>query len=60
MTATGSNGIQASYYWILYRWEGAECGFCFFFLSLYCRDRADTILSPKECAVQGDLKGREC
>lgn len=31
VTATGSNGIQASYYWILYRWEGAECGFCFFF-----------------------------
>lgn len=31
-----------------------------FFPPPYCRDPADTILSPKECAVQGDLKGREC
>lgn len=59
MAATGSNGILISYYWILYRWEGAECGFVFF-LPLHCHDPADAILSPKECAVQGDLKGREC
>lgn len=31
-------------------------GFVFFFFPY----PADTILSPKECAVQGDLKGREC
>lgn len=35
-------------------------GFCGFFSPLCCRDPADTILSPKECAVQGELKDREC
>lgn len=58
MAATGSNGIQDPYYYILYRWEGADRGFWGFFFSLCCRDPADTILSPKECAVQGELKGK--
>lgn len=33
--------------------------FFFFFLSPLVGDRADTILSPKECAVHEKLKGRQ-
>lgn len=36
------------------------CGFfLFFFLSSPVSDRADIILSPKECAVDEKLKGRQ-